>query len=159
WTWSFRLEVGGIRGCPPIAWQKRAAFSSRRLRSIPKMSRLWSVWHGSMPVTKTLSLAPNYARAHWVLGIVQMFTNRAAQGIAECEQALTLDRNLARAHAHIGLAKFFLGRGAETEAHINEALRLSPRDTLAPRWMVWVGLAKAQLNADTEAVIWMRRGL
>jgi tetratricopeptide (TPR) repeat protein len=25
--------------------------------------------------------------------------------------------------------------------------------------MVWVGLAKAQLGADAEAVIWMRRGL
>ena len=110
-------------------------------------------------ITKTLSLAPNHARAHWVLGIVQMFTNRVAQGIAECEQALTLDRNLARAHAHIGLAKYLFGRGAETEPHINEALRLSPRDTQAPRWMVWVGLAKAQLGADAEAATWMRRGL
>jgi tetratricopeptide (TPR) repeat protein len=25
--------------------------------------------------------------------------------------------------------------------------------------MVWVGLAKAQLNRDTEAVAWLRRGL
>jgi tetratricopeptide (TPR) repeat protein len=110
-------------------------------------------------ITKVLSLAPNHAGAHFVLGAVQAFTNRAAQGIAECEQALTLDRNLARAHAWIGLAKFLLGRGAETEPHINEALRLSPRDTLAPRWLVWIGLAKAQLGADAEAAIWMRRGL
>jgi tetratricopeptide (TPR) repeat protein len=110
-------------------------------------------------VTKVLSLAPNHAGAHFALGVVQAFTNRAAQGIAECEQALTLDRNLARAHAWIGLAKFLLGRGAETESHINEALRLSPRDTTAPRWLVWIGLAKAQLGADAEAAIWMRRGL
>jgi tetratricopeptide (TPR) repeat protein len=93
------------------------------------------------------------------LGLVQLFTKRAAQGIAECEQALALDRNLARAHAQIGLAKYLLGRGTETEPHIKEAFRLSPRDTIAPRWMVWVGLAKAQLGADTEAAIWMRRGL
>ena len=110
-------------------------------------------------VTKVLTLAPNHARAHGILGSVQIFTNRAAQGIAECEQALTLDRNLAVAHAFIGLAKYFLGRGAETEPHINEAFRLSPRDTMANRWMVWVGLAKAQLGADAEAVVWMRRGL
>jgi tetratricopeptide (TPR) repeat protein len=93
------------------------------------------------------------------LGFAQIFTKRAAQGIAECEQALALDRNLARAHALIGLAKFFLGRGAETEAHIHEAFRLSPRDTFAARWMVHVGLAKEQLGADAEAVSWMRRGL
>ncbi|MGY3032042.1 TolB-like protein/class 3 adenylate cyclase/Tfp pilus assembly protein PilF [Bradyrhizobium sp. USDA 4354] len=110
-------------------------------------------------ITKVLSLAPNHASAHAILGAVQIFTRRAAQGIAQCERALTLDRNLARVHAMIGLAKFFLGRGAETESHINEAFRLSPRDTMAHRWLVWVGLAKAQLNADAEAVVWLRRGL
>jgi tetratricopeptide (TPR) repeat protein len=110
-------------------------------------------------LTRVLFLAPNHASAHFVLGSVQIFTKRTAHGIAECEQALALDRNLARAHALIGLAKFFLGRAAETEAHVNEALRLSPRDTFAPRWMTYVGLAKAQLGADAEAVSWMRRGL
>jgi TolB-like protein len=110
-------------------------------------------------ITKVLALAPNHAWAHVILGFVQMFTNRAAQGITECEQALALDRNLAGAHAYIGLAKYFLGRGAETEAHTSEAFRLSPRDTLAHRWLVYVGLAKAQLCADAEAVNWLRRGL
>src|SRR5262249_53980575 len=110
-------------------------------------------------LTKALSLAPNHASAHVVLGLLQIFTKRAAQGIAECEQALTLDRNLARAHALIGLAKVFLGRGAETEAHVNEALRLSPRDTIAHRWTLYVGLPRAQLGADAEAAIWMRRSL
>ena len=106
-----------------------------------------------------LSLAPNHASAHAILGAVQIFTRRAAQSIAEFEQALALDRNLARAHALIGLAKLFLGRGEETELHVNEALRLSPRDTLAPEWLIYVGIAKAQLGADAEAVSWMRRGL
>jgi TolB-like protein len=110
-------------------------------------------------VTNALLLAPNHASAHAILGLVQVFTNRAAQGIAECEQTLALDRNYARAHALIGLAKVFLGRGAETEAHFNEAFRLSPRDTFLHQWMLTVGLAKAQLSADAEAVIWMRRSL
>jgi class 3 adenylate cyclase len=86
-------------------------------------------------------------------------TKRAAQGIAECEQALALDRNLARAHSFIGIAKVLLGRSAETETHMNEALRLSPRDTMAYRWMVWVGIAKVHLDADAEALVWLRRGL
>jgi tetratricopeptide (TPR) repeat protein len=64
-------------------------------------------------VTKALSLAPNHAGVHFVLGLVQIFTNRAAQGIAQCERALALDRNLARAHASIGTAKFYLGRGGK----------------------------------------------
>jgi TolB-like protein/class 3 adenylate cyclase len=109
--------------------------------------------------TRALSLAPNHARAHSVLGLVQSFTNRAVQGIAECERALALDHNLADAHAFIGLAKFFLGRSEETEAHIREALRLSPRDNNAYRWFMFVGLAKLFLGADVEAVAWLRRSI
>jgi TolB-like protein len=109
--------------------------------------------------TKALSLAPNHAGAHLALGTALMMTKRVVQGIAEFEHALALDRNSALAHSLIGFAKYLLGRGAETEAHINEALRLSPRDTHAHTWFIWVGLTKVVLNADTEAVAWLRRGL
>jgi TolB-like protein len=109
--------------------------------------------------TKVLSLAPNHVGAHLILGAAQMFTKRVIQGIAEFEHVLALDRNAAAAHGLIGFAKYLIGRGAETEAHINEALRISPRDLLLPRWLVWVGIAKVALNADTEAVAWLRRGL
>jgi TolB-like protein/class 3 adenylate cyclase len=109
--------------------------------------------------TKALSLAPDNAIAHMVLGIVHILSNRAARGISECEQALALDRNLADAHACIGWAKYLLGRGMETEAHIHEALRLSPRDIGAFRWMIFVGIAKSQLGADAETVKWLRRSI
>ena len=108
---------------------------------------------------RALSIAPEHARAHLHLGTIQISTNRGTQGIAEIEQALALDRNLANAHGWIGAAKYFIGRGAETEPHIREALRLSPRDTFVSRWMAFVGFAKAQLNADEEAVIWFRRSI
>jgi len=110
-------------------------------------------------VTKALSLAPNHPIAHFVLGLVQIFTKRAAQGIAESERALALDRNLAPAHANIAIAKFFLGRGEETEAHMEQALRLSPRDTLVYIWSLFVGLAKLWQGADAEAIVWLRRSL
>ena len=64
-------------------------------------------------LTKALSLAPNHAVAHMLLGVAQISTNRAAQGIAECEQALALDRNLADAHSSVGFGKYILGRGEE----------------------------------------------
>ena len=75
------------------------------------------------------------ARGHMWLGLVDIWTKRAAQGIAECEHALALDRNLAHAHSIIGRGKVFVGRAEETEAHVAEALRLSPRDTMAYIWM------------------------
>jgi TolB-like protein/Flp pilus assembly protein TadD len=110
-------------------------------------------------LTKALSLAPNHASAHHWLGFVQIQTNRAAQGIAECECALALDPNLAAAHATIGLAKHFMGRGEETESHVQEALRLSPRDTEAYVWMIFAGFAKLELGTDEEAVARFRRSV
>jgi tetratricopeptide (TPR) repeat protein len=104
-------------------------------------------------------LAPNHPMAHCVLGLVKIFTNRAAQGIAECERALALDRNLAVAHGSIGIAKFHLGRGGETEAHMEHAFRLSPRDTLVCIWTMFVGLAKLWQGVDAEAIVWLRRSL
>ena len=110
-------------------------------------------------LTRALSLAPQHATAHLYLGYVQSSTNRADQGIAECQRALTLDRNLAGAHGYIGLVKFHLGRAEETEGHILEALRLSPRDNFVYAWMMFVGIAKLGLGSDEEAVGWLRRAV
>jgi TolB-like protein/Flp pilus assembly protein TadD len=109
--------------------------------------------------TKALSLAPNHAKAHLTLGRILAFTNRVAQGMAECERALMLDRNLADAHASIGMMKYFVGQGAETEAHVREALRLSPRDSAVYVWMFFPGVAKVWQGADAEAAVWLRRSV
>lgn len=110
-------------------------------------------------LTKALSLAPEHPLAHRLLAGVQMNTNRAIQGIAECERALTLDRNMAGAHAQIGGAKLYLGRAEETESHINEALRLSPRDNFAHTWMHRAGLAKLLTGAYEDAVARFQRSV
>jgi tetratricopeptide (TPR) repeat protein len=77
---------------------------------------------------KALSLAPNHAWAHLVLGSFYNTVNRGAEAITEFEHALMLDRNLVYAHALISMAKTALGRAEEAESHYLEALRLSPRD-------------------------------
>jgi len=108
---------------------------------------------------QALNKAPQHARAHMFLGTVQILTNRAAQGIAECERALTLDRYLADAHGMICSAKVFIGRSEETEAHINEALRLSPRDTFTFRWLYFCALAHLQLGAENRAIALLHRSI
>jgi TolB-like protein len=110
-------------------------------------------------LVKALSLAPNHAFAHLLLGSLLNATNRAAQCISECERALALDRNLADAHAETGLAWHLMGQGAKTEAHVNEALRISPRDIAAHRWLAIVGISKLQILADIEALGWLRRSI
>jgi TolB-like protein/class 3 adenylate cyclase len=110
-------------------------------------------------LTKALSSAPDNGRAHLYLGIVDICTKRAAEGIAECEHALALDRNLASAHAYIGMGKIFVGRAEETEAHVGESLRLSPRDTNAYIWMGIAAATKNYLGSYEEAVAWCRRAI
>jgi TolB-like protein/class 3 adenylate cyclase len=108
-------------------------------------------------LTKALSSVTDHALGHTWLGLVDILTKRAAEGIAECEHALALDRNLAQAHALIGQGKIFIGRAEETEAHVAEGLRLSPRDTWAYACMNMVGLAKLHLGSYEQAVAWFRR--
>jgi TolB-like protein/class 3 adenylate cyclase len=110
-------------------------------------------------LTKALSSVPDHSHGHMWLGLVEIVTRRAAQGIAECEHALELDRNLANARAVIGFGKLLVGRAEETEAHIAEAMRLSPRDTLAYRWMSSAAVAKLHLGSYEQAVIWFRRAI
>jgi TolB-like protein/class 3 adenylate cyclase len=110
-------------------------------------------------VAKVLSLRPNDALAHEIMGGILNQTNRSDQGIAEFERALALDPNLAAAHGDIGLAKIFVGHSEETGTHVNEALRLSPRDSFAWLWLHFAGAAKLNLGADDEAVALFRRSI
>jgi TolB-like protein/class 3 adenylate cyclase len=110
-------------------------------------------------LTTALSSVPDHARAHLALGLVHIYTKRAAEGIAECEHALALDRNLAIARAFIGHAKVLVGRAEETEAHVEEALRLSPRDTVAYIWMTTAGVAKLHLGSWEQEDAWCRRAI
>jgi TolB-like protein/Tfp pilus assembly protein PilF len=108
---------------------------------------------------KALSLAPNHAFAHLVLGSFYSAVDRSDEAIAEFEHALILDRNLVYAHSLIGMAKTALGRAEEAESHYNEALRLSPRDVAAHHWMSSAATSKLHLAKDEEAVLWFRRAI
>ena len=108
---------------------------------------------------EALRLHPEDAVAHLCLGIVRIHTNRAADGIRECQRAFELNRNLVNAHGHIGYAKIMLGRPEETEAHILEALRLSPVDVHVYLWCMFAGAARIYLGRDQEAAPWLRRSI
>jgi TolB-like protein/class 3 adenylate cyclase/Flp pilus assembly protein TadD len=151
---ALALDPGNIEALVGAAW-----VDARTGNSYTTDDRAARFAAAEAALTKTLSMAPEHAMAHQVLGLIQVSTNRAAQGIAECERALALDRNLAMAHGAIGLAKYNMGRGEETECHVQEALRLSPRDTSAYRWMMYAGFAKLLLGADEEAVARLRRSV
>jgi TolB-like protein/class 3 adenylate cyclase/cytochrome c-type biogenesis protein CcmH/NrfG len=130
--------------------------SGAALMSADKAARLASA---ETFAAKALSLAPESPLAHQAMGQIQIFSNRASEGVAELEQALALDRNLANAHGMLGFAKVTLGRSEETEAHVQQALRLSPRDPLSFSWALFAGIAKLYFGGAEEAVGWFRRSI
>ena len=99
---------------------------------------------------KALRLRPETADAHVALGLLRLHTNRADQGVAECERGLAIDRNHPHAHALIGVGKNLTGRYEETEAHVLEALRISPHDRRAGMW--------SMIAASAKLLAWPRRG-
>ena len=164
----------------PKTWPRRAAILSARLALDPNnLDALLGVGRvdytvggaylsddrdarlaaAETTIAKVLSLRPDDALAHEIMGGVLNQTNRSQQGIAELERALALDPNLATAHGDIGLAKIFVGRPEETEAQEKEALRLSPRDSFAWLWLHFAGAAKMALGANEEAVTLFRRSI
>src|SRR5271166_4664142 len=157
-SFSPRLSCGWRRGRSPETSlslrSKSARWRWRRFCRTPLTSG-----SRSTRSDRTLSLVPDHAGGHMWLGVVEIFTKRAAQGIAECEHALELDRNLAHAHALIGNGKIYIGHAEETEAHVVEALRLSPRDTLSHIWMGIAGAAKNRLGSWEQAIAWYRRAI
>jgi tetratricopeptide (TPR) repeat protein len=151
---ALSLDPGNVEA---LVW--KAYLDAQKVSLYPTDDRVAQLAAAEGALTRALSLAPEHAAAHFVLGYLHVQTNRAFQGIAECERALALDRNLARAHSAIGIAKFKIGRAEETEAHVQEALRLSPRDTFAYVWMGVAGNARLYLGRDDEAVIRFHRVL
>ncbi len=152
---ALALDPANVRGLTGIA----SAHLSVALGFLAAGDRAASFAAAEAAAIKALTLAPENAIAHFVLGVVQISTNRASQGVRQCERALELDRNLATAHAHIGNGKIQLGQAEEAEAHIQEALRLSPRDTYAYLWCFFAGAANLRLGRDEEAVAWLRRSV
>ena len=93
--------------------------------------------------------------AQCTLGIVDIWTKRAAEGIAECEHALDAGSKSCSAHALIGLAKIFVGRAEETEAHMWRSPAPQSARHDAYIWMASRGIATSsprQLRASGRVV-------
>jgi TolB-like protein len=148
------LDAGNVEAMVGMAFVE--AMRGTSMQTGDRTARLLAA---ETSLAKVLAYLPNHAMAHCLLGVVQIFTKRAAHGIAECERALALDRNLATAYAWIGLGKCYLGRAEETEAYIMRAFRLSPRDNRAFTWMINAGVAQSYLAADEPAVYWFKRAI
>jgi tetratricopeptide (TPR) repeat protein len=147
---ALSLDAGNVKALVGIALVNCQFAGTHTSDDVPSRKAA-----GEAFAMRALSLAPDHPLGRTCLGLAYMYSNRAAQGIAQCERALAL----AFAHAYIGVAKWFVGRGEETDAHIDEAFRLSPRDTFAYLWRGQSGIAKVFLGRYEEAVPRLRQSI
>ena len=85
-------------------------------------------------LTNALSSVPDDARGQMMLGLVYIYTKRAAEGIVKGEQTgvgAASGSSPPPVPLLLDLARRLSVAPKETQARIAEALRLSPRDTLA----------------------------
>ncbi len=109
-----------------------------------------SIW------THTVRACPQNARAHYNLSLELPAAGRAAEAVAELEEALRLQPDYAEAHLNLGNALFAAGRGDEAREHYEAAVRAQP--DYAPAHMN-IGFWLAAAGRFPEAIASYERAL
>jgi TolB-like protein/class 3 adenylate cyclase len=103
---------------------------------------------------RAVSLDPQNAAAHAVLGDVLIFLGRFDEGEAELATALRIDPNNADAWAFLGENAAFVGNVVEGIEHTRKAFRLNP---YPPGWYYWLlGLEEYAAGQYEDAVETLR---
>ncbi|WP_342635973.1 tetratricopeptide repeat protein [Rhizobium sullae] len=103
---------------------------------------------------RAVSLDPENAVAHAILGDVLIYDGKPDEGAAELAMALRINPNHADAWAFLGQLKAFEGEAFEGIGHLRHAIRLNPHP---PGWYYWLlGLAQYTAGQYADAVETLR---
>jgi len=85
-----------------------------------------------------LELAPGYADAHCVQGMLYSAAGELSEAARAFDRALTMDRGLAIAHGFAGYNAVFLGDASQTLPAIERAMRLDRADRRHSIWFFFL---------------------
>jgi len=108
---------------------------------------------------KAISLDPNVAVAHHVLGFVRRVRGDHKGALAAFEEAIRLDPNFARAYAQRANELVFLGRAKDAIPVAEEAARLSPKDPYLGSFRWVKGRAYFTLGDYPNAIKWLEESV
>ena len=95
---------------------------------------------------KTLDeIDPNFAHAHWFLGIAYVRKGAFAEAIAEFQRAKTLSPNITQYQGGLGHAYGRAGKSAEARKVLNEVIEQSKR-----RYVSWFDIAAIYAGLDEK---------
>ena len=101
---------------------------------------------------KTIEMEPNFALAHWILGLNDEQIGLSEDAIAEFRKAVSLSHEIPFALASLGHVLGRTGKRKEALAVLAQLERLSKRRYVSPHSIATVHVG---LNQKTEAFAWL----
>jgi serine/threonine-protein kinase len=105
---------------------------------------------------KTIEMEPNFALAHWILGLNYQQNGRSDDAIAEFRQAASLSHEIPFALASLGHVLGTTGKRKEALAVLAQLERLSKRRYVSPHSIATVHTG---LNQKSEAIAWLNKAV
>jgi DNA-binding SARP family transcriptional activator/TolB-like protein/tetratricopeptide (TPR) repeat protein len=106
-----------------------------------------------------LSIAPGYADAHCVQGMLYSAAGQLEEAARAFNQALAMDQGLGIARGFVGYNAAFLGRAEETLPAVERAMRLDPADRRHSIWLFFGGFAELLLGRTEQAIALLNKSL
>ncbi len=128
------------------------------LRPLPGISAPDSKDLSLQAARKAVSIDPENAEGHWMIGVGYARNGLPEQGLASCRTAMDLNPNNDCAYVCAGLANMALGRPTEALPHFRHSLRLNPRFRPFVKYK-YMGLAYLHSGQDEQAVDALNRAI
>ncbi|MDK1388551.1 adenylate/guanylate cyclase domain-containing protein [Sinorhizobium sp. 8-89] len=106
---------------------------------------------------RAVELDDRYPYAHWVLGIVELYSRRHDVAIGAAERLIALAPNLPEGHENLGIALHYSGRPAEALGCFYRAMALNPY--YPDIYLHFQAQAMFQLRRYEEAIGMLKRRL
>jgi adenylate cyclase len=114
---------------------------------------------GREVIASALELAPGYADAHCVQGMLYSAAGELNEAARAFERALTMDRGLAIAHGFAGYNAVFLGDASQTLPAIERAMRLDRADRRHSIWFFFGGFSELLQGRIEASIVLLRKSL
>jgi adenylate cyclase len=101
---------------------------------------------------RAITLDPRDPTAHFVMGLVCMWTSRFDRSMAEMKEAIKLNPSFAAAHCILGHMHVYAGHPEEAVPLVEKGMRLSPSDPRLFMWLPALAAAHYQLRHYEQAV-------
>ena len=127
-------------------------------------------WSGPLPaaiasdigremIAIALELAPGYADAHCVQGMLYSAAGELNEATRSFDRALMMDRGLAIAHGFAGYNAVFLGDASQTLPAIERAMRLDRADRRHSIWFFFGGFSELLQGRIEASIALLRKSL